>query len=359
MGPHSDGKPHYYYPIEKRVEPSTVDCDICVYGATSAGVAAAVQAAISGKSVALLGFDRHLGGMTTSGLGATDTGNTHVIGGLSRQFYRDVGSHYGKEEAWLFEPHVAAAVYRGWIEKHRVPVYPEQRLSSLEKSGTRIVSVSTEAGATFRAAVYIDATYEGDLMARAGVGYTVGRESDSTYTELFNGIQYGHHHHFLRFVDPYRKPGDAGSGLLYGVSDMGLGTQGQGDKLIQAYNFRLCLTQDERNKVPFPNLVDYTASKGGVEMFTKVAAVELGPYGITVNCVAPGSIEIERTKHEAADYAATWAERTPLRRIGYPADVAQAVAFLAGPDAAFITAQTIWVDGGLYSTPNWPYSGQE
>jgi NAD(P)-dependent dehydrogenase (short-subunit alcohol dehydrogenase family) len=109
------------------------------------------------------------------------------------------------------------------------------------------------------------------------------------------------------------------------------------------------------NKVAFPNLVDYTASKGGIEQFTKVAAVELGKYGIRVNCVAPGAIEIERTKLEAGDYAATWSALTPLGRVGQPADVARAVAFLAGPDAAFISGQTIWVDGALFSKPAWPY----
>jgi NAD(P)-dependent dehydrogenase (short-subunit alcohol dehydrogenase family) len=110
------------------------------------------------------------------------------------------------------------------------------------------------------------------------------------------------------------------------------------------------------NKVAFPNLVDYTASKGGIEMFTKVAAVELGKYRITVNCVAPGAIEIERTKHEAGDYAATWAKLTPMGRVGLPADVARAAVFLASDAAEFITGQTLWVDGGLFSKPSWPYS---
>ncbi|MBI2681147.1 MAG: 3-oxoacyl-ACP reductase FabG [Candidatus Solibacter usitatus] len=110
------------------------------------------------------------------------------------------------------------------------------------------------------------------------------------------------------------------------------------------------------NKIAFPNLVDYTASKGGIEMFTKSAAVELGQYGITVNCVAPGAVEIERTKNEAGNYAGTWSKLTPLGRVGVPADVARAVAFLAGEAAAFITGQTIWVDGGLFSRPNWPYA---
>jgi NAD(P)-dependent dehydrogenase (short-subunit alcohol dehydrogenase family) len=109
------------------------------------------------------------------------------------------------------------------------------------------------------------------------------------------------------------------------------------------------------NKVAFPNLADYTASKGGIEMFTKVAAVELGPYGITVNCVAPGAIEIERTKLETGDYAGTWARLTPLGRVGPPVDIGKAVAFLAGPGADFISGQTIWVDGGLFSRPVWPY----
>jgi NAD(P)-dependent dehydrogenase (short-subunit alcohol dehydrogenase family) len=109
------------------------------------------------------------------------------------------------------------------------------------------------------------------------------------------------------------------------------------------------------NKVAFPNLVDYTASKGGIEQFTKVAAVELGAYGIRVNCVAPGAIEIERTKQESGDYAGTWAKVTPLSRIGQPADVASVAYFLASAEAGFVTGQTVWVDGGLFSKPHWPY----
>ncbi len=109
------------------------------------------------------------------------------------------------------------------------------------------------------------------------------------------------------------------------------------------------------NKVAFPKLVDYTASRGGIEMFTKVAAVELGPYQITVNCLAPGAIETERTKKEAGDYVTTWANLTPLGRIGTPLDVGRAVVFFAGESSAFITGQTIWIDGGLFSKPAWPY----
>lgn len=109
------------------------------------------------------------------------------------------------------------------------------------------------------------------------------------------------------------------------------------------------------NKIAFPNLVDYTASKGGIEMFTKVAAVELGEYKIRVNCVAPGAIEIERTKKESGDYGKTWASITPLGRVGQPSDVASAVAYLVSDAADFVTGQTIWVDGGLFSKPAWPY----
>jgi NAD(P)-dependent dehydrogenase (short-subunit alcohol dehydrogenase family) len=109
------------------------------------------------------------------------------------------------------------------------------------------------------------------------------------------------------------------------------------------------------NKVAFPKLVDYTASRGGIEMFTKVAAVELGPYQITVNCVAPGAIETERTRTEAQDFAGTWAKLTPLGRIGTPFDVGRAVVFFASESSAFITGQTLWVDGGLFSKPAWPY----
>ncbi len=109
------------------------------------------------------------------------------------------------------------------------------------------------------------------------------------------------------------------------------------------------------NKLAFPNLVDYTASKGGIEMFTKVSAAELGQYGITVNCVAPGAVEIERTKLEAGDYAGTWAKVTPLGRVGVPADIGKSVVFFSGDQSDFVTGQTLWVDGGLFSKPHWPY----
>jgi NAD(P)-dependent dehydrogenase (short-subunit alcohol dehydrogenase family) len=110
------------------------------------------------------------------------------------------------------------------------------------------------------------------------------------------------------------------------------------------------------NKLAFPNLVNYTASKGGLEMFTKVAAVELGRFHIRVNCVAPGAIEIERTKDEAVDFAGKWASVTPLARVGQPLDVALACVFFASDASEFVTGQTLWVDGGLFSKPHWPYN---
>ena len=132
-------------------------------------------------------------------------------------------------------------------------------------------------------------------------------------------------------------------------------TQRAGRRMRDQHSGRIVNIGSGCNKIPFPNLVDYTASKGGIEMFTKVCAIELGKYNITVNCVAPGAIEIERTKHEAGDYASTWAQITPLGRVGQPLDVARAVAFLASDVAEFITGQTIWVDGGLFTHPIWPY----
>ncbi len=249
----SDGRPHYYLPPARYVPaPPEIVCDVCVYGATSAGVAAAVQAADMGKSVCLLELGRNVGGMTTSGLGATDTGHKQVIGGLSRRFYRDVGRRYGKRIGWEFEPHVAAEVYAEWLRDRGIRARFGEPLAGVARQGARIQSVTSGTGLTVRAKVYIDGSYEGDLMARAGVSYTVGRESDLRYSELFNGVQYGHQHTFLHFVDPYCAPGDPTSGRLPGVSDIPLGRQGDGDTLIQAYNFRLCLTREPRNRVPFP-----------------------------------------------------------------------------------------------------------
>jgi hypothetical protein len=248
----------YYYPVP--AAPGEVRSDICVYGGTSAGVTAAVRAARHGRSVVLVVFGRHLGGLTSSGLGATDTGRIDAIGGLSREFYRRVGAHYGRPESFGFEPRVAEAVFDAWVAEAGVVVHREHRLSGVDMSGSRITALRTENGKVFRASVYIDATYEGDLMAAAGVSSTVGREGNATYGETLNGVQFRSGHQFQRTIDPYRTPGDPASGLLPGVQADPPGTTGQGDHRIQAFNFRVCLTK-AANRRPFPRPPGYDPAR--------------------------------------------------------------------------------------------------
>jgi hypothetical protein len=250
---------HYYYSVPSLPDPQIVESDICIYGATSAAITAAVQAASLGHTVTVLAFNRHIGGMTTSGLGATDVGDKHVIGGLARKFYQEIGRWYGSnDEQWFFEPHAAMDIFKRWLTHKNITLFTECRLSGLETIGKKIVQIFTEKGLTCKARVFIDATYEGDLMARAGVNYDVGREGNSVYDELYNGIQYSTHHNFKMFVDPYRKKGDPSSGLLPMISERSIGSQGLGDHLIQAYNFRLCLSYDPRKKIPFSKPENYT-----------------------------------------------------------------------------------------------------
>ncbi len=250
--------------------------DIVVYGGTSAGIAAAVQAVRMGRSVVVIEPTGHLGGLTTSGLGWTDTGDKRVIGGLAREFYRRVKQHYDDPSAWrfqdrarysryrpdadamwTFEPHVAAAIFERLIEEHGIPVFTRERLNRTDgvvKRGARIVSIGMESGWTVHGRVFIDATYEGDLMAAAGVTYTVGRESNDRYGEVLNGVQTKrntHNHRFIRDVDPYVRPGDPDSGLLPGVHGDPPGQDGQGDRRIQAYCFRMCMSNVPENRVPF------------------------------------------------------------------------------------------------------------
>ncbi len=257
--------------------------DIVVYGGTSGGVAAAVQAARLGKTVVLIEPGRHLGGLTSGGLGATDIGNKRAIGGLAREFYQRIRKHYqddaqwkfekradfkgrghdaGEDTAWTFEPHVAEKVYRDLVREHKVPVVHGQRLDlakGVRKDGTRIVSIAMESGEVYRGKMFIDATYEGDLMARAGVAYHVGREANQTYGETLNGIQVKNaiQHQFVKKVDPYVKPGDPASGLLPLVEAGPPGTDGAGDRRVQAYNFRLCATDRAENRRPWPKPENY------------------------------------------------------------------------------------------------------
>jgi hypothetical protein len=252
--------------------------DIVVYGGTSGGVAAAVQAAREGRSVVLLEPGKHLGGLTAGGLGATDIGNKGAIGGLSREFYRRIRKHYAddsawtrekradfkshghepnEDTAWTFEPHVAEKVFNDLVREHKIPVKFGERLDlkkGVTKDGPRIVALTTESGATYRGKVFIDATYEGDLMAKAGVSYHVGREANKVYGETLNGVQVKNavHHQFVKTVDPFVKPGDSLSGLLPGVHAGPPGTDGDGDSRVQAYNYRLCATDVPANRLPWP-----------------------------------------------------------------------------------------------------------
>ncbi len=241
--------------------------DVCVYGGTASGVAAAVAVAQERKTVVLVEPGRHLGGMTSGGLGFTDFGNKAVVGGISRDFYREVGKVYGKDEAWTFEPHVAEAILTQWVQRNGIAVAYNHRLQSVKKEGARIVSITLEKAGVdetgaplatptarnamvIEAAMYIDATYEGDLMAAAKVSYTVGRESVAQYGESLNGIRAKTPaHQFLVKVDPYRTPGDPTSGLLPLIADGDGGKPGDGDNRVQAYNFRMCLTQNAANKM--------------------------------------------------------------------------------------------------------------
>ena len=272
---------------------TTFKADIIIYGGTSATVAAAVQVAEMGQSVIVVSPDKHLGGMSSSGLGFTDTGNKEVIGGLARQFYQLIYDHYDKPDAWnwqkrseygnrgqgnpaidgekrtqwIFEPHVAEEAFEKMISGAHVNVLRDEWLDRengvLKKDG-KIVSITTLSGKRFKGKVFIDASYEGDLMASAGIHYMVGREANSVYNEKWNGVQKGVHHHghyFKDNIDPYKIPGDSASGLLPRIYSGDPGENGSGDTKIQAYCYRLCLTQLPENRVSFTKPEGYDSSQ--------------------------------------------------------------------------------------------------
>jgi hypothetical protein len=258
-----------------------VESDICVFGGTSGGIVAAIQAARMGKSVTLVEPGKYLGGLTTGGLGATDIGNKGAVGGISREFYHQVAQHYAKKDSWTsetaeeyfarrkggqagastltgadatmwtFEPRVAEKIYFQMLKESKVPSYLQQRLKSVKKVGTSITELGMENGRTFKAKMYIDATYEGDLLAKTGCSHHVGREANVTYGETLNGIRaQTPHHQFTVPVDPYLKPGDATSGLLPFVQPGDGGKPDDGDKRVQTYNYRLCFTTNQASRLP-------------------------------------------------------------------------------------------------------------
>ena len=268
-----------------------IEADLCIYGGTASGVAAAVQAARMGKTAVIAEFGNHLGGLTSGGLGATDIGNKAAIGGLAREFYHRIALHYANSNAWqfekrdnnfaqrggrstyselsspdatmwTFEPHVADDIFFQMVNEAKVGVYFQQRLASVKKEVGRIAEIVMENGKVYRAAMFVDATYEGDLLAKAGVSYTVGREGNAKYNETLNGVRAETpKHQFTVAVDPYRKPGDAGSGLLPFIQPGDGGIPGEGDACVQAYNFRLCYTQDPANRLPHRKPAKYDAAR--------------------------------------------------------------------------------------------------
>ncbi len=246
---------------------SKYEYDVCVYGGTSSGVVAAYAVAQQGKSVVLIEPGYRLGGMSSGGLGQTDIGNKQVVKGLSLDFYRRVGNHYNSLENWIFEPKVAEQVFKGYIERGEVDVLYGHRICSLTKCGQSIEKIKLEsrdrfmAKAEVKAKVYIDCSYEGDLMARSGVEYVVGREPNSQYSETWNGVHMLNGHQFPDGIDPYVVEGDASSGLLWGISDEELQQEGSGDNKVQAYNYRICLTYDKQNQIPISRPEDYDSLK--------------------------------------------------------------------------------------------------
>ncbi|WP_026630695.1 FAD-dependent oxidoreductase [Dyadobacter alkalitolerans] len=270
---------------EKKKEEAkdALTADVIIYGGTSAAVTAAVQVIKSGKTVLVVSPDKHLGGLSSGGLGFTDTGNKSVIGGLAREFYHRLYQHYDKPEAWkwqkkdeygnkgqgtpamdgaertmwIFEPHAAEQVFEDFVKENNIKIYRDEWLDrdkGVEKKDGKIVSIKTLSGKKFAGKMFIDATYEGDLMASAGVKYHVGREANSVYNEKWNGVQAGvfqHGHYFKKNISPYKVEGDPKSGLLPYISDEPIAENGSGDNKIQAYCFRMCLSSNPDNRIPF------------------------------------------------------------------------------------------------------------
>lgn len=260
--------------------------DVVVYGGTPAGVMAAIQVARMGQSVVVLEPGKHLGGIMVEGLGGTDIDNqkdfqnSPAVGGLALEFYRRIVKVYGrsdefeevlrtrtkKADIWRFEPHVAEQVIKDWVAEHKIVVVYESQLletpGAVSKKGTAIQHIKLTNGKTYRGKTFIDATLEGDLLDRAGVSTAIGREANSVYNETKNGIRADtDHNQFAVKVDPYNVPGDPSSGVIYGVSGEPLGEPGSGDHRLQAYCFRVCLTNKPENRIPFPKPANYDRKK--------------------------------------------------------------------------------------------------
>ncbi|MDP5279530.1 FAD-dependent oxidoreductase [Sphingomonas sp. DG1-23] len=266
--------------------PAPMRADIVIYGCASGGVAAAIEARRLGRSVLLVCREDYLGGMSTNGLGWSDTGNHRAIGGLSLDFYRKVKRYYDDPAVWIhaprparaenfvdgdamwqFEPKVGERIFEDWAREAGVAIVRNQPLDrskgGVEMAGSRVVAFRSKAGRRFEGKVFIDATYEGDLMAGAGVGFTVGREANATYGETLNGVQLANttNHQFTLDIDPWRVPGDPATGLLPRISAERPAPDGTADDKIQAYTYRMCLTDVPANRAPFPKPKGYDAGQ--------------------------------------------------------------------------------------------------
>lgn len=297
-----------------------IETDICVYGATSGGVAAAVAAARLGKSVTLVSLNQHVGGLTASGLGVTDIGpgnDTSYVSGIAREFYRRVGAAYGSTNLVIwFEPHVAEQVFWQMLAEASVPVYSNRLLSAVTLVSNRLTEVTMEDGSVFRARQFIDTTYEGDLIAAAGVTFTWGREGTNVYKETLAGIRaLGGSYSY----DPYVVPGNPASGLLPLVQTNTGGNVGDGDQRLQAYNFRLCLTQNATNKIALTAPTNY--SEANYELVRRYVAARVAQDGavslgqlIHIQTIIPnGKTDINANGELSTDYVGhnyTWATNT-------------------------------------------------
>jgi hypothetical protein len=289
-------------------EAPPIETDICIYGATASGVAAACTAAKLGKTVALVEPGRHVGGLTSGGLGQTDIGNKAAIGGFAHDFYKRLGRHYGKPEAWTFEPHVAEEELRALLEEAHATVYFGQPLKAVRKEGAKVTELSTEDGNRYRAKIFIDCTYEGDLMAGAGVSYMTGREANFQFDETLNGVRdQTPKHQFLVPVDPWKRKGEPESGLIRLISADPFGVAGMGDRSIQAYNYRLCLTKNPLNRRPIEPPSGYDPARfelAGRYIEALLAAgkpVKLGMF-LSISMVTPEKTDVNNNGPISTDY---------------------------------------------------------
>jgi len=312
--------------------------DVVIYGGTSAGIAAAVQVKRMGHSVIVIEPTLRIGGLTTGGLGQTDIGRKAVVGGVSREFYQRVHKHYddpsnwkwqksadyksggqsrtskNEDTMWTFEPSAALSIMEDFVKEYKIPVAYGERLvrtpaahtkhsvTGVKTDGTQIVSIKTESGKVFRGQIFIDATYEGDLMAGAGVDYVVGREGNDTYGETLNGVQtkYAVYHQFRLEVDPYLTPGDANSGLLPGIDSQGPGKEGDADPRVQAYCFRMCLTDHPDNRLPFTKPANYDPLQYELLFRNFEAGAKIIPW--LFSDMPNGKTDINNNKGFSTDY---------------------------------------------------------